>query len=594
MALNSEYQVLARRYRPQTFDEVVGQDHVARTLKKAIQSGRLAHAWLFTGTRGTGKTSMARILAKALNCHAAQAPTASPCLKCDSCQAIARGDDIDVVEIDAASNTQVDKTRQVVLEDAQYRPARSRFKVYIIDEVHMLSKASFNALLKTLEEPPPHVKFILATTEPEKVLPTILSRCQRYDFRNIGTREIAAFLQRVCEQERVAADESALQIVARFAAGSIRDGLSLLERLLSAGEQRLSAEVVENLLGLPHAQAVFDLAGAIGEGRVRDALLAVNNLVAAGLAVDTLLASLAEHLRNLLIIRTCGADSPLVEPAAVPVEQLNAQAARFDPAVLCQDIAILEELRRQLRQTQSGRALLDAAIVRLSMAEQFASAAELLERLDGGGEKKKPAETLMPAYSRTAPAQTAPPPPAAPSRQPAPQASSPQEPSNIRPVRYDDLSELWRALLEAVQQHSHATHALLAAGRLAGIDDHQAVIRYENKDGHLPRMLSRNGKRELVCDALSRILGRAIGVKFEVDQPPDSPAPLPAADAPATAQPPPAAPAAPAEAPSPGTSAATALTPREKEQVDSDPLIQALMAELGAAIVKVSEDRSNV
>src|SRR5256885_4426913 len=175
------YTVLARRYRSRTFDEVIGQEHIAQTLKRAIESGRIAHAYLFCGTRGTGKTSMARILAKAPNCKSSDKPTTQPCGKCESCLAIARGDDMDVIEIDAASNTQVEKTREVVIDNAQYRPAHSRFKIYIIDEAHMLSKSSFNALLKTLEEPPEHVKFILATTEPEKLLPTILSRCQRYD-----------------------------------------------------------------------------------------------------------------------------------------------------------------------------------------------------------------------------------------------------------------------------------------------------------------------------------------------------------------------------------------------------------------------------
>src|SRR5438445_6922560 len=184
------YTVLARRYRSTTFDEVIGQDHVAQTLKKAIESGRVAHAYLFCGTRGTGKTSMARILAKALNCQSSDAPTAAPCNKCESCLAIARGDDIDVIEIDAASNTGVDNIRELI-ENSQYRPARSRFKIYIIDEVHMLSKNAFNALLKTLEEPPSHVKFILATTEPEKVLATILSRWQGSDFRNTASRDAA-------------------------------------------------------------------------------------------------------------------------------------------------------------------------------------------------------------------------------------------------------------------------------------------------------------------------------------------------------------------------------------------------------------------
>src|SRR3954453_17767247 len=238
------YTVLARRYRSGNFDELIGQEHVAQTLKKAIESGRIAHAYLFCGTRGTGKTSTARILAKCLNCENSDAPTPDPCGKCESCKAIARGDDIDVIEIDAASNTGVDNVRDLIA-NSQFHPARSRFKVYIIDEVHMLSKAAFNALLKTLEEPPEHVKFILATTEPEKVLATILSRCQRYDFRNIPTREIAQHLKSVCKQEGIAADEDALFLVAKAGAGSMRDSLSLLDRLLSVGEKDLTVEMIE-------------------------------------------------------------------------------------------------------------------------------------------------------------------------------------------------------------------------------------------------------------------------------------------------------------------------------------------------------------
>src|SRR5947199_9765061 len=259
------YTVLARKYRSATFDEIVGQEHVAQTLKRAIETGRIAHAYLFCGTRGTGKTSTARILAKALNCESSKAPTTKPCGKCGSCQGIARGDDIDVIEIDAASNTGVDNVRSII-ENAAYRPARSRFKVYIIDEVHMLSKAAFNALLKTLEEPPEHVKFILATTEAEKVLQTILSRCQRYDFRNIPTREIAGHLADICKKEKIKADEDALLMVAKAGAGSMRDSLSLLDRLLSVGEKHLTLEMVEQLLGLPKAQLLFDLSASIGAG----------------------------------------------------------------------------------------------------------------------------------------------------------------------------------------------------------------------------------------------------------------------------------------------------------------------------------------
>src|SRR5205809_1871301 len=282
--------VLARKYRSTTFDEVIGQDHVARTLKKAIQSGRIAHAYLFCGTRGTGKTSTARILAKCLNCESSEGPTPEPCNKCDSCVAIARGDDIDVIEIDAASNTGVDNVRDII-ENSQYRPAMSRFKVYIIDEVHMLSKSAFNALLKTLEEPPGHVKFILATTEPEKVLPTILSRCQRYDFRNIPTREIAEHLKAICKEEKIRAQDEALLLVAKAGAGSMRDALSLLDRLLSVGEKELTVEMIEQMLGLPRTQVIFDLAQSIGEGDVKETLSRADKIITGGLSADMLIAS---------------------------------------------------------------------------------------------------------------------------------------------------------------------------------------------------------------------------------------------------------------------------------------------------------------
>src|SRR4051812_12762954 len=396
------YTVLARRYRSTTFDEVIGQEHVAQTLKKAIASDRIAHAYLFTGTRGVGKTSMARILAKALNCQKFDGPTPTPCNVCDSCQRIAKGDDMDVIEIDAASHTGVDNVRDLI-ENAQYRPSRSRFKVYIIDEVHMLSKQAFNALLKTMEEPPGHVKFILATTEVEKVLPTILSRCQRYDFRNIPTREIAGHLRDICKREKIKADDDALLLVAKAGAGSMRDSLSLLDRLLSIGEKQLTVDMIEHLLGLPKSQVVFDLADAIGNGDVRATLTRAGAMIQAGLSVDGLVAALTDHLRNLLVLRTCGAESDLVEVPGLPLEEMAAQSERFDPVALTQDIVILEELRRHARQSQAGRALLDATLVRMAMADQFASIGELLGRVDGNGSGGGAAATSGARTAKAAP-----------------------------------------------------------------------------------------------------------------------------------------------------------------------------------------------
>ena len=388
------YTVLARRYRSSTFDEVVGQVHVAQTLKRAIESGRIAHAFMFCGTRGTGKTSMARILAKALNCEKFDKPTTTPCGKCRSCEAIARGDDIDVIEIDAASNRGIDEVRRII-ENSRLAPARSRYKVDIIDEVHAMSKDAFNALLKVLEEPASHVKFVLATTEPEKVLATILSRCQRYDFHNIPVREIAAHLTVICKSEGVKAQDDAVMLIGRSGNGSMRDAISVLDRMLSAGVTELTVEMIEQMLGLPRAQVIFDLIDKIGQADVSAALGLTSSIIFNGMAIDTLLASMIDHLRNLLVVRTCGIKSDLIEIYGVTPAALDQQAARFDPAVLSQDIVILEELRRAARQSQAGRALLDATIVRLALSEQFTPVAQLAEQSVAmqGDEKKKPLTT---------------------------------------------------------------------------------------------------------------------------------------------------------------------------------------------------------
>jgi DNA polymerase-3 subunit gamma/tau len=562
------YLVLARKYRSDTFDEVVGQNHIAQTLKKAIETDRIAHAYLFTGTRGTGKTSMARILAKALNCEKSKGPTAEPCLKCNSCVAIARGDDMDVIEIDAASNTQVEKTREII-DNAQYRPARSRFKVYIIDEVHMLSKSSFNALLKTLEEPPSHVKFILATTEPEKVLPTILSRCQRYDFRNISTREIAEHLKSICKDEKIKADEDALMLVAKAGAGSMRDALSLLERLRSVGDDRLTVQSIEQLLGLPRGQAVFDLAQAIGEGRVKDVLTLVDRMVNEGMSPDGLIVSLIDHLRNLLILRTCGSDSNLVEAVTISLDDLAKQAEQFEAATLTQDITILEELRRHLRQSQAGRAIFDATLVRLALAEQFTAIGDLLAHVDGGAapgataiQKKKP-EPVIEAKSTAI-------------------AVAAKEPTNIEPVNDADLPKVWKGLLDALAAHGAALHSLVSHGELTAITDGQAVITYGAEHETFPKMLGRNGKKELVSEALSRVLGKSVGVRFELRPVSGE------VESPRVERPPAVAseierhPAAPPSL--------QALTQDQKAELGKDPLIGALISEFGATILKVSEN----
>ncbi len=374
------YTVLARRYRSTEFDEVVGQEAVSQTLKNAIARGRIAHAYLFTGTRGVGKTSMARILAKALN--------ATPNLKQreEVADAIMRGGDIDVIEIDAASNTGVDNVRDII-SNASLTPARSPYKIYIIDEVHMLSKQAFNALLKIMEEPPSHVKFILCTTEVQKVPATIQSRCQRFDFRNIPATKIAAHLRDVLARERVTADDQVIHEIARLAGGSMRDGLSLLDRLISASDGKVTAEVLERVLGLPDHALIARVVDGIVAGDPKRALDASADLLSRGVSLEQAMDVLVDHLRNVLVIATCGAESELVELFGEARERAIEHAKSLDAPAIVHMIALCEASARNIRQSATGRSLFDAVIVRLALTDQLASIPALLS----GGEKDRPA-----------------------------------------------------------------------------------------------------------------------------------------------------------------------------------------------------------
>jgi len=376
------YTVLARRYRSRSFKEVVGQEAIARTLGGAIESGRVAHAYLFVGTRGVGKTSMARILAKALNGGSPEVD-----------EAIMKGQDTDVIEIDAASHGSVDEARELIANSV-YRPLRGQHKIYIIDEVHMLSQAAFNALLKTMEEPPPHVKFILCTTEPHKVPATIQSRCQRFDFRNIPTRDIARHLEQVLEREGVEAEPELVMTVARMGEGSMRDALSLMDRLLAAGESPVTLDLLERLLGLPDRSLLLGLLGAVSEGDVGETLRRGDELLARGVAIEQALESLLTLLRDVLVLCACGERTELVEVAGDSRDALVEIADRFDDAGLVHMIALVESVQRHSRGSVAPRALFDALLARLAMTERVADLASLVSgggvaASVGGGRRKK-------------------------------------------------------------------------------------------------------------------------------------------------------------------------------------------------------------
>jgi DNA polymerase-3 subunit gamma/tau len=394
------YTVLARKFRSQTFDEVVGQGAVVTTLRNAIEQQRVHHGYLFTGTRGVGKTSMARILAKCLNCLSAEKPTLRPCGQCDSCVGITRGEDVDVVEIDAASNTGVDNIREL-RNNAVFRPARARFKIYIIDEVHMLSSGAFNALLKTLEEPPDHVKFIFATTEVQKVPPTILSRVQRFDFKSIAPADIAAQLQTICGKEGHEAQEEAVRRIARLANGSMRDALSLLDQALSMGGGRLTAEIVDELFPTTHDDQLSALIDRLADADAAAALTLVDATLGQGHTLDYWCSRLISQLRDLMLLRVCGDETDLVDVPAAQRPKLAAQAKRFDAGALVYMITVLEELRRSVKSGVSGRALVEAAVIRLAESSKFSSITTLLDYV---GSAIVPTAPTSAASSTTAPA----------------------------------------------------------------------------------------------------------------------------------------------------------------------------------------------
>jgi DNA polymerase-3 subunit gamma/tau len=375
------YTVLARRYRPQAFDQLVGQEHVARALENALKGNRVAHAYLFTGARGVGKTSAARILAKCLNCE--KGPTTTPCDKCAMCKSIATGEDIDVLEIDGASNNGVEKVREI-RGNVQFRPSRSRYKIYIIDEVHMLTVAAFNALLKTLEEPPPHVKFIFATTEAQKIPVTILSRCQRFDFAGIAPGRIVERLRDIVKREGMEADEEALEMVARRAAGSMRDAQSLLDQLLAFGGDRLTADQVHGLLGTAGDDRIAELAAAVLAKDARQAVEVLGELAQKTLQPGELLDQLMAYWRDLMVANVAGEEAKDLSVPARHRETLLKQARSLALDTILAGLDVLNNARFRLRATAHGRLVVETALVRLCRLEDLGAVSQLAQLVSQG------------------------------------------------------------------------------------------------------------------------------------------------------------------------------------------------------------------
>ncbi len=366
---------LPLKYRPMTFNDVVGQEHVVRTLRNAIESGRIANAYLFIGPRGIGKTTTSRILAKALNCTNPKG--VEPCGECENCRQIAAGRSIDVTELDAASHNKVEDVKPI-MDAVQFKPVASRFKIFIVDECHMLTGAAWNALLKTLEEPPPYVKFIFATTEGDKLLATIISRCQRFDLRRIQTHQIVSRLRYICEQEKINADEDALLAIARGAEGGMRDALSSLDQLIAFTGDRITEEDALGVFGLVSRKALEDLAGAILKGDAATILRSVETFDSAGKNMRRLAGELMQHFRNLLVYQTLGAAENGLEATPDQIKTLSEQAKLCPPERIFRVADQLAEMEDKLRYVLSVRTLIEMTLIRASRIATVASIEELM------------------------------------------------------------------------------------------------------------------------------------------------------------------------------------------------------------------------
>jgi DNA polymerase-3 subunit gamma/tau len=507
-------QALYRRWRPQTFEDVIGQEHVTQTLRNALATGRVAHAYLFAGPRGTGKTSVARILAKAVNCLAPQ--DQRPCNECHICRAMSEGSHLDLIEIDAASNTGVDDVRDL-REKINFAPNEARQKVYVIDEVHMLSNAAFNALLKTLEEPPAHALFVLATTEPHKIPETIQSRCQRFDFRRVSMQQIVAKLQRICQAEGVDVEPAALEAIARAATGSLRDAESLLDQLLAFADETITLEQVQRLLGTSSQHAVAQLVDHLIAGDAAAGLRLINQVVDEGTDPRQLTRQLLEYLRGLLLLQTGG--EGLLNVTAETLERMRQQAQGLSTERLAEVIRRFGAAEFDLKVAAQPQLPLELAFVETALAAgQPARAAQPEPAQTVVSEQRAPVERPAARPREAAPAEPSP-------VEPAPKVEGEALPVTAEPptspedrgapvgaaVALSDVQANWEELLATIRPHSRMVEALLKDCRPVNVEGDVVTLGFFYPF-HRQR-IEEPKNRALVESMLGRILSTQVQVR---------------------------------------------------------------------------------
>lgn len=491
------YKVLARKWRPQSFTEVVGQGATAETLKNAISQNRIAHAYLFAGARGVGKTTTARILAKALNCE--RGPTVDPCNDCASCREVTSSQSIDVLEIDAASNRGIDEIREL-RESARYRAARDRYKVFIIDEVHMLTTEAFNALLKTLEEPPAHVVFILATTELHKVPGTILSRCQHFNFRAISYQEIFERLELIAGEENVRIEESALSAIARASEGSLRDGESLLDQAISLCGQEVKEEQVRDLLGVVPQQLLEDVADAVISRDSRRVLLLVDQVLTSGRNPEQLVRELMGHFRNLLMVKLAGKDLRLIAAPEEDLVRLQTASSQVSEEDLTRFFQILVGTDGELRGAAHPRLHLEMGLVRMVQAKRLAALEELLAAFSGD---TLPESSELPSVTDPAPSDP---------------SCSPVISQDSKPLDPGTANTLLDRIRDTVSNESPISASMLEQALGAVVVGDELRVRFAAAQRGLCGMLQDPERLKLIEKATAELEGRRLRISMLVEE----------------------------------------------------------------------------
>jgi DNA polymerase-3 subunit gamma/tau len=525
------YTVFARKYRPQGFDEVVGQDAIVATLKNALKQGRVAHAYLFTGPRGVGKTSLARILAKALNCK--KGPTEKPCNKCDICQSISEGRDMDVLEIDGASNRGIDEVR-TIRGNVKYLPSRSRYKIYIIDEVHMLTREAFNALLKTLEEPPSHVKFFFATTAPGKLPETVQSRCQRFDLRNVLTADIVKRLKQIAGKEGLEIEEEAAKAIARYSKGGLRDAQSLLDQMGSYSEGKITLADVQGLLGTVGEEEVEALVNSLIGKDAPAALKVVHGIMDEGRDLDVFVDQLVWYLRDLFVVSTCGYNVELLENPWRESELLERQAKELTGDTIVYMIQALTDMKRKAVDDLQERIFLEMTVVKLAGMENLEPLENILHRLEGlekevcrgtagGGdvgssERFKTGHFVAEAkgsYVKSGDGKQA---------VAAPDVAKGAAKGATKAGRSQDagdVKEVWKKLLNHVRGARHKLWTSLKGCMLTGLGDEEAVITFPKARRFSMQHLEKKAEEiRLIEGCLEDITGKKLRLKLVLSEGP--------------------------------------------------------------------------